>query len=239
MANVTQELVINLHEDCFDIWGAAGDVRGQRLSGAMVAGAYSRYFVIDTRAHVSLLGVHFKPGSAWPVLGAPPGELADTHTELDALWGQTARQLRERLVNTVEAEERFRILEAFLLTRLTEPCRRHPGVPAAVSSLTRGETSVGQVATELGLSRRRLIELFTREVGMTPKLFGRVQRFQRALALARSTASPWAAVAPRAGYCDQSHLVRDFVDFSGFAPTVLVANSSPQLKENHATERAR
>jgi AraC-like DNA-binding protein len=239
MASGTQELVINLHENSFDIRSAAGDGHARRFSGAMVSGAYSSYFVIDTRAHVSLLGVHFKPGSAWPVLGIPPGELADMHADLDALWGKAARELRERLGNIVKRGDRFRVLEEWLQTRLARPCRRHPAVPVAASNLACGAASVGQVAKDLGLSRRRLIELFTAEVGMTPKLFGRVQRFQRALALARSTSCSWAEVAPQVGYCDQSHLVRDFVSFSGFAPTLLVANLKPQLKENHSTHPAR
>jgi AraC-like DNA-binding protein len=236
MASGTQELVINLHEDSFEIRSAADDARVRRFSGAMVSGAYSRYFVIDTRAHVSLLGIHFKPGGAWPILGTPPGELADTHVDLSALWGAMARELREQLGAATTTQERFRFLEAALVARLSHPCRCNSVVPAAMRSLMRGDISVGQVATDLGLSRRRLIELFTAEVGMTPKLFGRVQRFQRTLALARSSTLSWAEVAPQAGYCDQSHLIRDFVTFSGLAPTTLVANLGPQLKENHVTQ---
>lgn len=105
--------------------------------------------------------------------------------------------------------------------------------------LIRGDTSVGQVAADLGLSRRRLIELFTAEVGTTPKLFGRIQRFQRALALSQRSASSWAEIASQAGYCDQSHLNRDFVTFSGLAPTALIGNLGPQLKENHVTQPTR
>ena len=236
MASGTQELVINLHEDSFEIGSADDEACVRRFSGAMVSGAYSRYFVIDTRAHASLIGVHFKPGGSWPVLGTPPGELADTHVDLSVLWGIKARELREQLGTARTTEERFRLLEAALLARLSQPCCRSAVVPAALRHLMRGDMNVGRVASELGLSRRRLIELFTTEVGTTPKLFARIQRFQTALALAGGSTWTWAEIALQAGYCDQSHLIRDFVTFSGFAPTILVANLGPQLKENHVTQ---
>ena len=43
------------------------------------------------------MGVHFKPGGAFPFLGLPAGELADTHVDLEALWGSFANRLRERI----------------------------------------------------------------------------------------------------------------------------------------------
>ena len=236
VASGTQELVINLHEDLFDIRCSAVGAPARRFAGAMVSGAYGNYFLVDSRAHVSLLGVHFRPGGAWPVLGVPPGELANTHADLSALWGEAARELRERLGNATNLQQRFGILEATLVKRLARPCSRHPITPLAVSALGGGTASVGRVAAQLGVSRRRLIEVFTAEVGMTPKLFGRVQRFQRAVALARGATTSWADVASQVGYCDQSHLIRDCVTFSGFSPTRLLANSGPELKENHARQ---
>ena len=73
---------------------------------------------------------------------------------------------------------------------------------------------------------------------MTPKVFGRVQRFQRALSHVRAETPHWPALALQAGYCDQSHLIRDFVAFSGSSPTELLNDLSPQLKENHLTHVA-
>jgi transcriptional regulator GlxA family with amidase domain len=105
----------------------------------------------------------------------------------------------------------------------------------AVNELRRG-SPVRDVVEHVGLSHRRLIELFTAQVGMTPKLFGRVQRFQRAASLTRRQRSPdWANVAVECGYCDQSHLIRDFIAFSGLSPADFLRHSTPELKENHLT----
>ena len=72
----TIELVWNLAQDAVRVRGSRGD---QRLRGALVSGVYQRHFLIDTRDHADMLGVHFKPGRAWPVLGIAPGRLADRH----------------------------------------------------------------------------------------------------------------------------------------------------------------
>src|SRR3954471_24964068 len=63
----TLELVANLHEDAARIYDPALGV-WRRHSGAVVSGAYRRYFLIDTRVHASIVGVNFKPGGAWPFL---------------------------------------------------------------------------------------------------------------------------------------------------------------------------
>jgi transcriptional regulator GlxA family with amidase domain len=70
---------------------------------------------------------------------------------------------------------------------------------------------VGRVTRELDLSRRRLIEIFTEDVGMTPKRYARVRRFQRALAMATAGSPPhWAELALACGYFDQAHLCREW-----------------------------
>jgi hypothetical protein len=93
----TLELVINLDQNEFRIHDRERPGQYQRFAGAIVSGAYSRYFVIDTREHASIIGVHFKPGGALPFFAVPPGALADRHVELEQLWGVSARELREQL----------------------------------------------------------------------------------------------------------------------------------------------
>ena len=91
----TLEFVINLHENELRIYDAAQPERCKRFSGAVVSGTYSGSFVIDTREHASVIGVHFRPGGAFPFLGTEAGELADTHVDLETLWGD-AKKIRAR-----------------------------------------------------------------------------------------------------------------------------------------------
>jgi AraC-like DNA-binding protein len=205
----------------------------RRYSGAVVSGAYRRYFVIDTRDHTSIVGVHFRPGGALPFLGVPPGELADRHVDLDTLWGRPALELRERLCAAATAADRFTLLEQALMLRLAGFHHGHPAVPFALSELGRPGVTVGEVAASVDLSRRRLIEVFTAEVGMTPKRLSRVLRFQRVSALARrGSAADWAQLARACGYFDQSHLIHDVGEFTGTSPRQL-RPASQQVKELH------
>jgi hypothetical protein len=89
-ASGTIDLGINLHENELRIYDPAKPERSNRFSGAVVSGTHSRPFVIDPRELVSIIGVRFRPGGAFPFLGAPASELADAHVDLEALWGTSA-----------------------------------------------------------------------------------------------------------------------------------------------------
>ena len=79
------------------------------------------------------------------------------------------------------------------------------------------------LSEHVGLSARRFARLFTLEVGLTPKLYSRVQRFQRVLQAMDGQAGDWTDVAQSCGYFDQSHLIRECRSMSGFTPTELAA----------------
>jgi AraC-like DNA-binding protein len=225
----TLELFVSLVDVEGRIHDAAG--REQSFSGAGVAGAYRRPFMFDTRENASTVGVHFRPGYAGMVLGVPPGELTDRHVDLEALWGRGARELRERLCAATTTDQRFAILEAELASRLDHH-RVDRAVTYALHVLARPQARVSDIAKSAGLSQRRLIELFSAAVGITPKRFGRVLRFQRAIALARSSALDWTRVAREVGYYDQAHLIHDFRELADMTPSDLI-HASVHVKEHH------
>ncbi|HEX7155154.1 MAG TPA: AraC family transcriptional regulator [Thermoanaerobaculia bacterium] len=233
----TIELVVNLQDDEIRIGDSLAGERVARYSGAVVSGAYERFFVIDPQQHASILGVHFRPGGAAPFLTIPPGEITGRHVTLDECWGRGGRELRERLCAAPTVRERFAILEQVLLQRLLlRPL--HPSVATALHAF-REATTVKEVVREVGLSHRRFAQLFTSAVGLTPKLFQRVTRFQHARGLARASAAPdWPAIALACGYFDQAHLHRDFLAFSGFAPAACLRRHSERVLPNHIPQVA-
>jgi len=226
----TLELLVNLVDDQVRISDATGQDRWLS-SGAAVSGAYRRPFTFDTRKNASVVGVHFRPGCAGAVLGVPPGELIDRHVDLDALWGRRARELRERLCTAATAHQRFAILESELASRLDKR-RVHPAVTYALDQLARPQARVGDIAKQTNLSPRRLIEVFTAAVGITPKRFERVVRFHRATALARTAAFDWTRIAHACGYYDQAHLIRDFRELADVTPSDLI-RASVHEQEHH------
>jgi AraC-like DNA-binding protein len=237
-ASGTINLGINLHENQLRIYDPGQPERSKRFSGAVVSGTHSRPFVIDPRELVSVIGVRFKPGGAFPFLGTPASELANTHVDLDVLWGTSATELRERLCAGKTPEERFNLLEKTLMAHLFRPLERHCAVGFALDTFGRPDSAVAirDVARDAGLSQRRFIQIFAREVGMSPKLFCRVRRFRQALETVRQTAAPdWGRVAVDCGYYDQSHLIHDFRFFSNLSPTEYARQRSECAMQNHAT----
>lgn len=216
LPSATNELVINLCEDEVRIHDPSQTDRYRRFSGAVMSGTYSGAFVCDAMQHESMLGVHFKPGGVFPILGALASELTDTHANLADLWGRSALELRERLCAAATPRQRFQIVEEVLTSRLRDARQGHAAVPIALGVFGRSrDHSVRDVAREVGLCQRRFIEVFTAQVGLTPKLFCRLLRFQRARTLAEEVeAADWAQLASICGFFDQSHLINDFQEFS-------------------------
>jgi hypothetical protein len=143
---------INLHENELRIYDAARPERSKRFSGAVVSGTHSAPFVIDTRELVSVIGVRFRPGGAFPFLGTPANELADAHVDLEALWGTSAIELREQLCEAKTPAERFDLLEKALVAHLFRPLERHYAVRFALDTFDRSHSglAIRDVARDAG-----------------------------------------------------------------------------------------
>lgn len=216
----TVEIVVGLGDDRRNAY------RPMASCGPLVCGAHSGFFVVDTADQASTMGVHFRPGGAFPFLG-PAAELRDARVPLEALWGAEAARLRDRLLDAATVEARFHVLEQTLIARATKPLERHPAVAFALEQFRSvpQRLRVSEAARLSGFSQRRFIRLFDDEVGLTPKLFCRIQRFQRVLRLAEHAHRvQWADVALECGYFDQAHLINDFRAFSGVTPTAYLAS---------------
>ena len=88
-----------------------------------------------------------------------------------------------------------------------------------------------ELSRHAGIGTRRLQALFAERVGMSPKMLMRINRFQRALRIARERDDlSWSAVALEAGYYDQPHLNHECQEITGRAPSALVAKD-PGLTE--------
>jgi AraC-like DNA-binding protein len=235
----TIELVINLKHNEIHIHDPEQTERFQILSGAVFSGTYSRSFICNALQHEAMMGVHFKAGGAFPFLGYRANELTNTHANLFDLWGRRGLELRERLCTVSTPLERFRIME----TTLTSWLQNHTSyqlqteVALRMIATVLRTASVRDVSQQLGLSQRRFIQIFNSFVGLTPKVFCRIVRFQQARVLAERLHTPnWAELAVTCGYFDQSHLIKDFREFSGSTPKIYSAqqqHKDARFKDNH------
>ncbi|HJZ98821.1 MAG TPA: helix-turn-helix domain-containing protein [Candidatus Solibacter sp.] len=216
----SMELVINLREDEIRVYDRRDLNRFERLESAALVGPHSEYFVIDTAEQGCVMGVHFRPGGAFPFMRLPACELHGQHVSMCDLWGGFARELRDRVLCAQTIEHRFDVLESALTARAARPLAHHPAVAYALREFCGGGTrTVADVIDTTGLSARRFIELFKHQIGMPPKQYCRVQRFQRVICgLGPPTSVDWADVAAENGYFDQAHLIHEFRAISGLTP---------------------
>jgi AraC-like DNA-binding protein len=187
--------------------------------GAALTGACAEPFGIDTAEQRSILGVSFKPGGALPFFRPPASETVEEHVALDALWGRDGALVRERLLEADGAQAKLAVMEKILTEALVRPLLPDACVEHAVSALERG-MAVQDVVDRVGLSMSTFKRRFVTHVGLTPKRFARVRRFQRVITeVAAQRPACWASLALRHGYFDQAHLIRDFHRFAGVSPT--------------------
>lgn len=210
-------VVIRLNDAPLCLLKVDSDACDQRLDGALVGGARSRYYVRELHAPSCSVGLMLRPGAGELLFGVGAHELAERHTPLDDLWGAEAGRLRERLLELRTTEERLALLEAALAARLPRARALHPGIAAALAALPSVQ-SVQVAVRHSGFSHRRFIDHFRRAVGLTPKSYLRVLRFQQALGALRGGKRSLADVAAEAGYSDQAHFNRDFREFAGVTP---------------------
>ncbi|APU43558.1 MULTISPECIES: AraC family transcriptional regulator [unclassified Streptomyces] len=197
--------------------------------GSLAGGLMCRSVAIHHDGREEGVRISLTPLGARAVYGMPAAELAHRLVPLDELLGALAVELVDRLRSATTWPARFAALDELLLRAVGRgPCgdrvrRVRPEVAEAWRRLVaaRGCVQVGAVAAELGWSRRYLTERFRGEVGLSPKTFARVLRFEHAHELAAvRDPLPWSHVATASGYADQAHLVRDWREFTGRSPTV-------------------
>ncbi len=208
-----------LPDGCIDIVFNLGE--GARERSAVV-GTMTRPLLVAASGRQDFLGVRFRPGQAGAFLKFCASELTNDAAPLDNFWGDAARLLLERLAESTNSREHVGLLEAALCLRLRDTRPANAVLGAAVETILdrRGRLSVRELSARSGHSRQHLARLFDEHVGIPPKTFCRVVRFQNLLEHVRhSRAIRWADAAAESGYYDQAHLIADFRQFTGLPPT--------------------
>ncbi|SRR5579884_2234868 len=219
-------MVINLDDDTLRASTPGQGDYLQSFYGGILHGAFSQASIIDTISLVTTISVCFKPGGALPFLPMPASMLTNQVIDLATLWGSAATDMREQLLVARTKAEQVRIIERFLLTRVAWEQTPHPSISYALTQFQTGQErpSISEVTTQLGLPPKRFIHLFEEAVGLTPKVFCRLLRFQAVLQhIKRGQAVHWADLALSCGYFDQAHFIHDFQSFAGLTPSAYLA----------------
>ena len=234
LPNGESAIIFNLCDDPLRIYDAQNIARYNSYGHAVLSGARSDCFVIDTCQQDRVIGIQFRPGGIFPFFRMPASEVEGASFDLDDLWPGHTGEIREQLLSAPSIDGMFATLERCLIARVVRPLELHPAVTYAVERFCRlpQQSRVVGVTERVGLSSRRFIQLFHQQVGLTPKTFCRVRRFQRVLhSIHGKQAVDWPQLALDCGYYDQAHFIHDFQAFSGLTPSAYVARATPHL--NH------
>jgi AraC-like DNA-binding protein len=197
------------------------DLRDSRPAAGIV-GPSSRPLALTTESQFSVIGVQFRPGGAPAVLGSAVRGTLDENIALCDIWGGPAGEIQERLHDAASPEVRLDLLDKFLGANLRDDLAPPPAVALAVRKLQRNGNAgvVSRLVEHVGLTPGRFMQQFEDAVGLKPKLFQRLHRFQRAVRLMHDG---WEAsmtgIALRAGYFDQAHFSHDFGSFAEMTPS--------------------
>lgn len=200
--------------------------------GSFAGGLIDAPVVSEHAGIAELVQVDLTPLGARGLLGVPGRELAGVVVELEDLLGPAVPLLLEELAREPTWSARFRRLDRFLTRRLDAAPPPSPDVGYAWSRLqeSHGTLTVGALARELGCSTRHLTRRFGEDVGMAPKAYARLLRFERVVSRMRAGERDLARLAAGCGYYDQAHFNRDFRAYTGTTPTALLADVERQVR---------
>jgi AraC-like DNA-binding protein len=196
---------------------------GRRCMSTCLAGLHDHPAAIHHDGMQRGIQLDLSPLGLAALVGVPAAELAGTAVDLTGVFGRVAVEcLMDRLSAEQQWRARLALVERFLADRLGRNADRwtpRPEVVRAWAMLARsgGSARIGDVAIDVGWSRRRLEQQFAATVGATPKVAARLMRFHRSVTMIAG-GTPIADTAAGCGFADQAHLTREWRTLAGVSP---------------------
>jgi AraC-like DNA-binding protein len=192
----------------------------------VVIGPGTRPFVFRFVPGDEIAAVRMKLEWARPLLGLDPAEHLDRQTEVADANPRLARELAAALAGPLAASRAAEVVMQYLAAAVLERARRTgiepPGAAAYALDLVRartGRVKVESIAGDTSVSLRQLRRAVRREAVFSLKAYARITRLNHAMTSADGLRRPpWARIAADAGFCDQSHLVRECRALTGMSP---------------------
>ena len=229
MPDGCMSLVINLADNQTRFYDPDDTSKLTTYGPVTLTGPRTSSIAIDTDEQACVVGISFRPAGALPFLKMPCAELHNHIVNVDDLWGRLASELRVRILEAATPAKKLHAVELILLQRAAGNFKEHPVVEDAIQQFLRAPQAarIAEFTHKSGLTSRRFIDLFKYHVGLAPKLFCRVRRFQDVLrSISAGRPVVWSNVALDCGYFDQSHFIRDFRSFAGLNPSKYLSDHS-------------
>jgi AraC-like DNA-binding protein len=189
---------------------------------AFVSGQFTSNYTLELKGKIGVVGIVLKPCSLYNIFGVRMTQLVNSRVPLSFLPGLPEAILWAAVKEQSTDEGRIRILEELMLSYVNSAKANLSVIDEAVDHIDacKGCITVEEVATYLKVSRRYLEKKFLEKVGLSPKFYARMKRFG-ALSnkIANSPKIDWQEIVTEFGFHDQSHLVKEFLEFNQMNPT--------------------
>lgn len=201
---------------------SAGGIVHDLGAGADILGAHEESYVLEHTGDTCLVAVQFLPGGLSAFVPFPVHEITSGTIAFNLLWGSAGDSLLGQIAEAGATAGKLRLFQNFLLERLAET-RYHPRIAYAVDRIGRAMQgiAISRLANEVNLSQKQLERVFESAVGMMPKRYSRLARFQNIVDYLhrKDRIEDWTNLAAHFGFYDHSHMVKDFQTFAGVAPS--------------------
>jgi AraC-like DNA-binding protein len=172
---------------------------------------------------VDAFTIVFLPGAFSMLFGVPADALTNGDFNGEDVLGHSITALYARLGEVSAFHDRVRVADTFL-TAIRPATESVSAIVRTARTMIRnnGSVRIGEIAHQTGLGVRQFERRFNHEIGISPKLFARILRFEAALQRrAVLPTNPWTDIAHDLGYHDQMHMVHDFTRLSGDSPEAI------------------
>jgi AraC-like DNA-binding protein len=175
---------------------------------------------LHLQGSVDAFTIAFRPGGLNALFGLPVVELTDRDFNAEDVIGRSVSEFYHRLGEVSSFAARSQIADDYLVSLLPQ-FDVGSGIVKAASAIEclDGNLGVTELALRSGLGIRQFERRFQREIGVGPKLYSRIVRFEAALRhKSKEPVRRWTDIARALGYHDQMHMVHDFRSLSGDTP---------------------
>lgn len=221
LPNGDTEILIDFHDAPQFVYDNDTLKEIQACNHVWASGLRTEPITIPSGTDAAMMVIAFKKGKAAPFFPFPMNEIADSVVDADLVWDSDFGRLREKLLGTKDLDQRFTMVEDFLINKFLGQLDMNPCVAFAVTEMTNNPDQIRIAAMNhrIGYSQKHFTEMFRKQVGVTPKSYLKIMRFQKAIRTIDLSQSPdWGRISQDCGFYDQAHFINDFKHFSGFTP---------------------
>lgn len=169
----------------------------------------------------------FYPHTIGMFIDTPPSAFYNQEISGYDIGNKQLNLLADRIFDCADSETAVSLIEKWLTARIA-PSLNIERIGTSLTALLRSPSiSIENLAGIACLGKKQYGRLFRECVGMNPKEYGRIVRFQRALRMMQLGSRDYTGIAYATGYADQSHFIREFRQFSGITPKQLAEYQTP------------